>query len=376
MSQSIRVTRRQVLLGAGAAAVGAALSSSTRAAPQRGVPWLPEVQRGPEQVPPLPRPLRPIAAPGQERPPSRLEQWKRLRPQILKRWQGLLGRMECAVPRPRYRVLAEDRVQGCLRQLIRYEVEPGQSVEAYLLQPLRSDEEKLPGAVVFHSTVDYTIRQPAGLEGPREKHLGLHLAQRGWVTLCPRCFLWQEKSPQEPYTAAVARFKKRHPRASGMAKMLWDGQRALDLLLSLPRVDPARVAAVGHSLGAKETLYLTALDGRVQAAVASEGGVGIAYSNWDAPWYLGPRVRSVRQWPYDHHELLALCAPRAMLIIGGESADGRRSWPLVAQALRVYRLYEPPWLLGFFNHYRGHAIPLEAEERIYGWLAGCVGLSR
>ncbi len=370
--KSPRLRRRELLALLGAGAAWSCCPGGVRAASPHGVPWLPEVQRPPAHVPPLPRPLRSLDADLEGDGPLTLSAWQQLRSRIAQRWQKLLGHLECEVPEPRFRVLEEDKVQGCLRQLIRYEVEPDQQVEAYLLQPLDAAEEKLPGAVVFHSTVAHTIRQPAGLEGPREKHIGLHLAQRGWVALCPRCFLWQEKSPGEPYTTAVARVRKRHPRASGMAKMLWDGQRALDLLLSLPQVDAKRTVAVGHSLGAKETLYLAAFDSRVQAAVASEGGLGIAYSNWDAPWYLGPRVRSPRQWPYDHHELLALCAPRAMLIIGGESADGRRSWPLVAQALRVYRLYEPPWLLGLFNHYRGHAVPLEAEERRYRWLAGCV----
>ncbi len=370
--ECLRLHRRKCLALLGVGAAWSSGTGQTRAASLRGVPWLPEVQRPPALVPPLPRPLRPLTlTPGSQGLLTR-QAWQQLRPRIQRRWQELLGRLECPVPKPHFRVLQEDKVQGCLRQLIRYEVEPGQCVEAYLLQPLGTMEEKLPGAVVFHSTVSYTIRQPAGLEGPREKHIGLQLAQRGWVALCPRCFLWQEKSPSEPYTAAVARLRKRHPRASGMAKMLWDGRRALDLLESLPQVDAERLAAVGHSLGAKQALYLAAFDSRVQAAVASEGGLGIAYSNWDAPWYLGPRVRSPQTWPYDHHELLALCAPRAMLIIGGESADGRRSWPLVAQALQVYRLYEPPWLLGLFNHHRGHAVPPEAEERMYQWLAGCM----
>ena len=57
-----------------------------------------------------------------------------------------------------------------------------------------------------------------------------------------------------------------------MAKMLYDAMRAVDVLESLPYVDKQRLASVGHSLGAKETLYLAAFDERIKAAVASEGG--------------------------------------------------------------------------------------------------------
>ena len=53
--------------------------------------------------------------------------------------------------------------------------------------------------------------------------------------------------------------------------MLYDAMRAVDVLESLPQVDRNRIGAVGHSLGAKETLYLAAFDERVKVAVASEG---------------------------------------------------------------------------------------------------------
>ena len=85
----------------------------------------------------------------------------------------------------------------------------------------------------------------------------------------------------------VKQLRIRHPRASGMAKMVHDAQVSLDLLASLPEVDPQRLGAVGHSLGAKQALYLAALDERVRVAVSSEGGIGRSFSNWSAPWYLG-----------------------------------------------------------------------------------------
>jgi hypothetical protein len=114
-------------------------------------------------------------------------------------------------------------------------------------------------------------------------------------------------------------------------------------------------------------LYLAAFDERIQAAVASEGGVGLRFSNWDAPWYLGEAIRS-EQFGREHHELLALAAPRAFLLLGGDSADGDRSWPFVAAAMPVYRLYTEQPALGLWNHRQGHSVPPEATERIFQWL--------
>ena len=101
--------------------------------------------------------------------------------------------------------------------------------------------------------------------------------------------------------------RRRHPGVTGMAKMLFDAVRAVDLLASRPDVDPGRLGSIGHSLGAKEVLYLAAFDTRIRASVSSEGGIGLTYSNWDAPWYLGDAIRRPG-FPLDHGQLLALAA--------------------------------------------------------------------
>ena len=59
--------------------------------------------------------------------------------------------------------------------------------------------------------------------------------------------------------------------------------RGVDLLESLPQVDASRIGAVGHSLGAIESLYLAAFDERVQVAVASEAGLDFSFTNWHDP---------------------------------------------------------------------------------------------
>ena len=164
-----------------------------------------------------------------------------------------------------------------------------------------------------------------------------------------------------------------------MHKMLWDAMRGVDVLEMLAEVDSKRIGAVGHSLGAKETLYLAAFDERIAAAVASEGGIGLSFTNWDAPWYLGPAIKA-GDFKLDHHQLLALVAPRPFLILAGESgngaADGDRTWPYVEAALDVYRLYGSSARLGLYNHRQGHTISDATFERLAEWLATYLELSR
>jgi hypothetical protein len=346
---------------------GVAVAAPAFAAPGRGkdVAWLREVQQPLAKVPDDAPKLTSLLVDSKGDKITSLSQWKEHRATVRDWWLDFLGPMPGKRDgAPKWNVIEEDRVEGVLRQRIRYEAEPGIATEAYLLQP-EKQSGKLPGVAVFHSTVDHSIRQPAGVEGKPEKFFGLKLAQRGCVTISPRNYLW----PTNDKIAAqqeADNFHKRHPKSKGMARMLHDSLIAVDILTSLPNVDAKRIGSVGHSLGAKEVLYLAAFDERVKVTVSSEGGVSCTFSNWYAPWYLGETIES-RDFMHEHHELLALTAPRAFLLLGGDSADGDQSWPFIETALPVYKLYGETPRLGLFNHKKGHAVPPESEKRIYEW---------
>jgi hypothetical protein len=327
--------------------------------------WFETIQVRPALVPPhAPRPV-PLLFDAENRPITTVEGWDRRRVELSKAWRAFLG----AIPGPRpdntLKVVKEDRLEGVIRQLVTYESERGLSVEAYLLRPDGPGRGR-PAAVVLHSTADWNIRQPAGLQGPEELFIGLHLARRGYVAFCPRNFLWQYGRPGK-LEMAVEWLRQRHPRVTGMAKMLFDATRAVDLLSAQPDVNSGRIGAIGHSLGAKEVLYLAAFDERVRASVSSEGGIGLGFSNWDAPWYLGDTIRRPG-FSLDHAQVLAMCAPRAFLWVGGQSADGDQSWPYVAAALPVWRLKGAPEAIGLFNHRQGHAFPAVARSHANEWL--------
>lgn len=353
------LTRRKLMQ---AIALGAVYRNGSLFAAQpngKDVSWLAAIQQAPMLLPDNAPKLNGLRAPT-------LEAWKSRREELRRWWLEFLGPMPAArKSAPKLEVIAEDRPEGVIRQLVRYEVEPGLATEAYLLKPAKQ-QGPAPGIAVFHSTVEYSIRQPAGLEGPPEKHFGLRYARQGCVCFCPRNYLWpatQGISAQPEANKYLTRVRG----SKGMTKMLYDALVAVDILAALPEVDPARIGSVGHSLGAKETLYLAAFDDRVKATVSSEGGIGTKFSNWEADWYLGKSIQEPA-FSHEHHELLALAAPRPFLLVGGNSADGDRGWPFIAAALPIYELYGKPPRLGQFVHGKGHAVPPEAEARIEEWL--------
>ena len=329
--------------------------------------WLTDLQRPPARIPANATRPAPLLIDGMHRPIRTAEAWNDRCAELRHEWTAFLGAILAPPGAPKVEVVATETVGDVERSLIRYEAEPGLPIEAYLLRPKGpAPDGKRPGAVVFHSTDDTTIRQPAGLSGNGDKAIGLHLARRGYVAICPKNFLWEYGKPKD-LGLAVKWLKERHPKVTGMAKMLFDAIRAVDVLAAQPDVNTEKLVSIGHSLGAKEVLYLSAFDTRIKATVSSEGGIGLGYSNWEAPWYLGDAVKRPG-FPMDHGQILAMSAPRAFLLIGGDSADGDWSWPYIEGVMPVWKLMDAGDRVGLLNHKQGHAYPEQARTLAYRWL--------
>ncbi len=290
--------------------------------------------------------------------------WRERAKELRHAWGKILGRSPDEVPPPRLVSLEVESDGVLVRQKVEYTVLPGERVLAFFLWRRDLEPASTPGVVVFHSTNPAAAEQPAGRADRPSHHLGLLLARAGFVVLAPRCYIF---APGRTYLQNTQWLLRRYRNWTGMGRMLWDGSRAIDILRTHPCVDRDRIGVVGHSLGAKEVLYVAAFDERVGAAVFSEGGIGLHFSNWDAPWYLGPQVKA-SGFEHDHDELLALIAPRPFLLIGGNSADGEKSRPYVERARAIYALYGAGQALQLINHGRGHSLPPEARCAIVSFL--------
>lgn len=299
-------------------------------------------------------------------------QWAEKRKRIHDKWAKFLGQL----PRPLC-PLAPKEIEavtldgGITRRLIQIQVEPDIWMRCYLFIP--AGKGPFPACVCLHPTTDETIREPAGLVIKEERAFALNFAKRGYVTIAPENFEWTY--PGRPTTGpawdkfhAVARtFLAKYPGVKGMAKMIHDASRAVDYLCTMPTVRKDAIGCIGHSLGAKEVTYLMAFDERVVCGVSSEGGVAYEFTNYHDPWYLGPDIKKP-DCNLHAHEVVALIAPRAWLLIGGNHTDGDKSWPYVEAVLPIWRLLGKPGNAGLFVHTQGHSVPMEVREIAEQWM--------
>ncbi len=138
--------------------------------------------------------------------------------------------------------------------------------------------------------------------------------------------------------------------------------------------------AMGNSLGGAEAMRLMAADLRIKAVVASTGTspqatniyrlVGKqkgARANFDAI------VRKTGRVPYEITDLLALCAPRALMVLepfdDPYNPDVGATFSAVRNAWMVWNLLGEPRKVSLLVHGDGHDTVDEVRDTAYGWIA-------
>ena len=162
------------------------------------------------------------------------------------------------------------------------------------------------------------------------------------------------------------------PGWTGIGKMAFDASLLVEFARSHPRVDPARIALAGHSLGGKIAFYAGCLDGgrRVRAMLLSDFGFRWDRSNWGDVHYYGAALARVQAAGATHADLLAHANGLPLCLLAGEY-DDESSFA----AIRGVAAYAgaPAERLLLVNHASGHRPPPSARERGYGFLARALG---
>jgi cephalosporin-C deacetylase-like acetyl esterase len=173
---------------------------------------------------------------------------------------------------------------------------------------------------------------------------------------------------------------------SGMARYrAWDGIRSIDYLLTRSEVDPQRIGCAGHSGGGTMTMYMMALDPRIQAAVVVEGN----YENVAGPYYDPPGAIAdaeqniVGSLPLglDRGDLLAAFAPKPLLMCYTVHDQGQTYSPVYEEAIRenydelsrVYGILGQKEKVEVFAGNLPHELDFFSRRAMYGWFNRWLG---
>jgi len=142
-----------------------------------------------------------------------------------------------------------------------------------------------------------------------------------------------------------------------IAAWAWGLQRAVDYLVTDGAVDPARIAVVGHSRNGKAALLAGAFDERIALIIPLQAGCGgtspsrgkvgesVKQINDSFPHWFNAEFKKFNEQPerlpFDQHSLIALCAPRPVLLSNAMEdtwANPAGQFEMLRAADPVYRL--------------------------------------
>ena len=142
-----------------------------------------------------------------------------------------------------------------------------------------------------------------------------------------------------------------------LMRRAWGCSRVIDYLYTLPIVDRRKIGLTGHSRNGKQSLMAAAFDERITAVVPTSGGSQPPWrytsDNHDSesiedltsifPHWLHPRLRffigKEHKLPIDQNLLMALVAPRGLMITTAVSEPQGNPWAVEQLYRSVKRVY-------------------------------------
>jgi cephalosporin-C deacetylase-like acetyl esterase len=303
------------------------------------------------------------------------ETWLAYQEELRQRFRTMLGPMPEPVPlRPRVTGTLER--QGYRVEKVLFESRPDFPITANLYLPERGDGP-VPGILV-----------PCGhaVEGkayPSYQAACQGLVRNGFAVLIYDPVGQGERSMYvDPNTGedTIPRGTAQHGVDGNRCTLLgsslatwrvWDGISALDYLTSRPEVDPERIGCTGNSGGGTLTTYLCAVEERIRVGVpgcyiTTFGHRFRSRVAADPEQNLIPTLRE----GIDHFEMLALFAPRPMLIAAATQdffpIEGTRE---TYEALRaLYERLGCPECVSLAEVDAPHGFSRPLREEMYGWM--------
>ena len=183
------------------------------------------------------------------------------------------------------------------------------------------------------------------------------------------CFYHGDIVPDNADLARERLLEPLFPRTTAtIAAWAWGFSRMIDYLVTDADIDAKRIAVVGHSRNGKTTLLAAAMDERIALAIPTQAGCGGSAPNRLPPalqnppdgklihetvkrintsfphWFCGTFKafnEATDKLPFDQHCLIALCAPRPVLL----SNATEDQWANPAGQFEMLRAADPVYKL-------------------------------
>jgi dienelactone hydrolase len=316
----------------------------------------------------LPDPLT-FAVNGRQQPVQTPAQWQQKRDWIKKEFQHwIAGTVPPAPPSFRVRLLSDTTEGGVRLQLI--ELRFGPRDQARMTFELMIPPGKGPWPVYM---TQWTHRNWAQL-AVRRGYMGCVYAG---ADSRDDTQAYQDLYPGYDFTALMRR--------------AWGASRVIDYLLTRPEVNRNQIAITGHSRNGKQALWAAAFDERIAAVVSSSCGTGGVtpwrysdpqYTNQtlddiaaNAAHWFHPRLRFFfgreDRLPIDQNLLLALVAPRALLLHYSIVERQLNPWATeqsFRSARQVYRFLGAGEKIGVLPRMGEHAVATRDLEQAIDFL--------
>ncbi|MCC6293279.1 MAG: acetylxylan esterase [Bryobacterales bacterium] len=288
------------------------------------------------------------------------------RPELRRRLEHALGYKKMPwPPKPKGRVTGTVRRAGYRIDKVVFESLPGVAVPGHLYLP-EGATARLP-AILFYNGHWYEESKTL----PDHQAFAIHMARSGFAVFSFDPFGQGERGVST----------RDHRRVSSLLTGIsqqgfaeYETQCALEYLLSRPEVDPQRIGMTGASGGGYNTWITASLDDRIRVAVpvagTSQFALQINFAR-QGDWYHAAEhchfVPGLITFA-DNHELLAMIAPRPVLVINSATDPGFVAGTLTDYGRDLYAAHGMAARFGYFNDpTSGHGYQQRKREAAYGW---------
>jgi pimeloyl-ACP methyl ester carboxylesterase len=318
---------------------------------------------------------------GHKIPVTTKAEWNQKRLQILDDMQKGMGKLPGRSGLQDFDLHYTDSLEenNYKRFTINFLAAENERVTAYLYLPTeKKDDQRIPAMLALHET-DQLGKGSVDGQG---KNINLayakELAQRGYIVIAPD---YPDFGESQAYDFENDRYE------SGTMKGIFNHMRCIDLLQSMPEVDPERIGVIGHSLGGHNSIFVGAFDERLKVVVSSCGWTGYDFYNigeegakkyggrlgpWAQDRYM-PLLREkynldVDKIPFDFDEMIATIAPRVFFSsspVGDTNFDVNGVQYIINEILPVYRFLGVPENLKVVYPEGGHDFSPEVRNKAY-----------